>query len=153
LARWPGLAAAIGSTGAWIFRREGTTLASDAAEDLEERKAATAPEGRIAPPLGAVAAPSEPAPSAAEPAGLKVRLATAASRYGDGVALAAVAILYCIWPNDFAPDRKWYGGIDDVVFIVLLAYLARRVLKRSPVLLDLPSAISGAVRRTFRPHR
>ena len=125
-------------------------MASDTTEDLEERKAATAPEGRGAPLGEAAAAASEPAPAAAERAGLKVRLATAARRYGDGAALAAVAILYCIWPNGLAPDRKWYGGADDVVFVVLLAYLARRVIKRSPALLDLPGAISRAVRQRLR---
>ncbi|MGA2492505.1 MAG: hypothetical protein ABSF67_06095 [Roseiarcus sp.] len=129
-------------------------MANDAAEDLEERKAATAPESRSAPPLGAVAAArSEPAPAAAARGGVKFRLAAAARRYGDGAALVAVAVLYCVWPNDFAPDRKWYGGADDVVFIVLLAYLARRVIKRSPTLLDLPGAISRAVGRTLRRSR
>jgi uncharacterized membrane protein YkvA (DUF1232 family) len=134
-----------------MFEREGTALASDAAEDLEERKVATAPEGRSAPPFGAVAAArSEPAPAAAERAGLKVRLAAAARRYGDGAALVAVVILYCFWPSDFAPDRKWYGGADDVVFLTLLAFLARQVAKRTPALLNLPSAVSRAVRRRFR---
>lgn len=121
-------------------------MASDAAGDLEEPKTETASEGGSASPLGVVvAAPLRPEPAAAASGGLKFRLAAATRRYGDGAALAAVAILYGVWPNDLAPDRKWYGGADDVVFIVLLAYLARRVLKRSPALLDLP----GAVRRKY----
>ena len=64
--------------------------------------------------------------------------------------MVAVAIVYLFWPDNLAPDRKWYGGADDVVFVVLLAYLARRLIKRSPALLDLPSAVSRAVRRRFR---
>ena len=125
-------------------------MASDAAKNLEERKAAMAPDDCATPLLGAIAAvPSAPAPAAAWPAGLKFLLAAATRRYGDGAALVAVVLLYCFWPNDLAPDRKWYGGADDVVFFVLMAYLARRVFKRSPVLLDLPGAISRAVRRRF----
>ncbi len=145
--RWPGRAAAFGPANARIFEQEGTALASDAAEDLEARKAATALEGRSASSLGDGAPAASPP---AEPAGLTARLATVARRYGDGAALAAVAILYCIWPNGLAPDRKWYGGADDVVFVVLLAYLARRVIKRSPALLDLPGAISRAVGQRLR---
>jgi hypothetical protein len=118
-------------------------LASDAAENLEERAVAVATAGEVA------SAPGEPAPAPAEPAGRNSWLPAAVQRYGDGVALAAVAIVYCFWPNNLAPDRKWYGGADDVVFIVLLAHLARRVIRRSPALLDLPSVISRAIRRTF----
>ena len=92
------------------------------------------------------AAPPEPAAGAAS----KNRLAAAAMRFGYPIALALVAILYVFWPNDLAPDRKWYGGADDVVFIVLLAYLARRVIRGSPALLDLPGVISRAVRRALR---
>jgi hypothetical protein len=123
-------------------------LASDTVADLGERTTAGSLEGRSAPPLdGAAIAPPERAPAAAaERAGWKSRL-SAASRYGDYVALAAVAILYLLWPNNLAPDRKWYGGADDVVFVVLLAFLVRRVIKRTPALLDLPSVISRAVRR------
>jgi hypothetical protein len=118
-------------------------LASDAAESVEERAVAAATAGEVA------SAPGEPAPAPAEPAGRKPWLPAAVQRYGDGVALAAVAIVYCFWPNNLAPDRKWYGGADDVVFIVLLAYLARRVIRRSPALLDLPGVISRAIRRAF----
>ncbi len=92
---------------------------------------------------------ARPAPAAGERAWRKSRLLAAASRYGDHVALVAVAILYLLWPSDFAPDRKWYGGADDVVFLVLLAFLARRVVKRTPALLDLPNTVSRAVRRRF----
>ena len=120
----------------------------DAAEDIEERQSATAPESGVAPPLDAIAtAPSELAPAVAGPARLKFWIRAAAQRYGDGAALAVVAILYLFWPNNLAPDRKWYGGADDVLFILLLAYLARRVIKRSPALLDLPGAVSRALRR------
>jgi uncharacterized membrane protein YkvA (DUF1232 family) len=124
-------------------------LASDTAADLGERTTAGSLEGRSAPPLdGAAIAPAERAPAAAaERAGWKSRLPAAARRYGDHVALAAVAILYLFWPNNLAPDRKWYGGADDVVFVVLLAFLVRRVIKRTPALLDLPSVIARAVRR------
>ena len=117
---------------------------SDAAEPLEEQAAAAATEGEVA------SAPGEPTSAAPEPAGRKAWLRAAVQRYGDGAALAAVAIVYCLWPNNLAPDRKWYGGADDVVFIVLLAYLARRVIRRSPALLDLPGVISRAVRRALR---
>lgn len=89
------------------------------------------------------AAPPEPAGAGPRNGGLAV----AATRFGYPVALAFVAILYLFWPNNLAPDRKWYGGADDVVFVVLLAYLARQVIKRSPTLLDLPAVISRAIRR------
>ena len=52
-------------------------------------------------------------------------------------------------PRDLAPDGKWYGGIDDIVLLILLAFLARRAAKSTPALLDLPGVISRAVRRTF----
>jgi len=126
-------------------------LADDAAEALKERNGTTAPELGGAPPPGAVEAVPA-APAAAGPAGLMFRLGAATRRYGDGAALAAVALLYLFWPNNLAPDRKWYGGADDVVFVILLAFLARRVFRRSPVLLDLPGAISRAVRRKFKIH-
>ena len=73
-------------------------------------------------------------------------------RFGYPIALALVAILYVFWPNDLAPDRKWYGGADDVVFIVVLAFLARQVFRRSPALLALPSEMARSVRRMFRPN-
>jgi hypothetical protein len=147
-----GVGTAIDSTDACVSEWEGTGLADDAAEDLEERNGATAPELGGAPPPGVVeAVPS--APAAARPTGLMFRLGAATRRYGDGAALAAIAILYLFWPNNLAPDRKWYGGADDVVFVVLLAFLARRVIRRSPVLLDLPGAISRAVRRKFNIRR
>ena len=129
-------------------------MASDAAEDLEERAMAATLEGRCAPPLGGAAiAPSEPAPAAAERAGWKSRPVAAARRYGYPIALVSVAILYVVWPRNLAPDGKWYGGADDVVFLILLAFLARRVAKRTPALLDLPGAISRAVRRKLRFNR
>ena len=115
---------------------------------------AAAIEGCSAPPLGGAAiAPPEPAPTAAERAGRKSRLVAAASRYGYPIALISVAILYVVWPRDLAPDGKWYGGADDVVLLILLAFLARRVAKRTPALLDLPGAISRAVRRKLRFNR
>jgi len=52
-----------------------------------------------------------------------------------------------------APDGKWYGGADDIVLLILLAFLARRVAKRTPALLDLPGVVSRAVRRTLRLNR
>ena len=120
----------------------------DAAEDIEERKGATTPESGGGPRPGAVeAGPS--APAAGGSAGLMFRLGAATRRYGDGAALAAVAILYLFWPSNLAPDRRWYGGADDVVFVVLLAYLAKRVITRSPTLLDLPRTVSRAIRRRF----
>jgi hypothetical protein len=127
-------------------------LASDATENLEERTTAATHEGRDAPSHGGAAIVAyEPAPPAAQKR--QFRLVAAAKRYGYTVALIAVAILYCLWPNDFAPDRKWYGGIDDVVFFVLLAFLARQVFKRSPALLELPNAILRAAGRKSGRHR
>jgi hypothetical protein len=129
-------------------------VASDATEDDAPRTVAATPKDGDAPGLGAVApAATASGLAAAERAGLRVRLTAAASRYGDSVALATVAIVYSAWPNGLAPDRKWYGGIDDVVFFLLLAFFARRAIKRSPTLLDLPSAVSRAVRARFRVNR
>jgi len=116
------------------------------------------PAGAIPPadPVGSAPSTGETAGSLPEPAaavaaraGWNGSLAAIVKRFGDPMALAVVAILYLFWPNNLAPDRKWYGGADDVVFIVLLAYLARRVIRRSPALLDLPGVISRAVRRAF----
>jgi hypothetical protein len=47
--------------------------------------------------------------------------------------LIAVGILYWIWPEDLIPDDKWYGRVDDVVFLILLAFLAGRVRALAPV--------------------
>jgi hypothetical protein len=128
-------------------------LASDAAEDQEERSIVAA-EGRGAPTLeGAAIAPGEPAPAAVAPAGWKSRLWAAAKRHGSLVALIAVTIFYVFRPRDLAPDGKWYGGADDIVLLILLAFLARRVAKRTPALLDLPGVVSRAVRRTLRLNR
>jgi hypothetical protein len=107
-------------------------------EAPEESAGATSPASR------APAAAAEGHPS------WRGGLAAIVKRYGDPIALAVVAILYLFWPSGLAPDRKWYGGVDDVVFIVLLAYLARRVIKRSPTLLDLPGVVSRAVSRALR---
>jgi hypothetical protein len=136
-----------------MLEAEGTELASDATEDREERATAAA-EGHGAPPLDRVAiAPGEPAPASAQRADWKTRLWAAAKRHGSLVALIAVTIFYVFRPRDLAPDGKWYGGADDIVLLILLAYLARRAAKRSPVLLDLPGVVSRAVRRTLRLNR
>jgi hypothetical protein len=67
--------------------------------------------------------------------------------------LIAVTIFYVFRPRGLAPDGKWYGGADDVVLLILLAFLARRVAKRTPALFDLPNIISRAVRRKLRFNR
>jgi hypothetical protein len=109
-----------------------------------------AAEGGEAPRLDAVAiAPGEPAPAGAARAGWKSRLLAATRRHGALVALIAVTIFYVFRPRDLAPDGKWYGGADDIVLLILLAFLARRAAKSTPALLDLPGVISRAVRRTF----
>ena len=124
-------------------------MASEATEDQEERPTAAA-EGGEAPRLDAVAvAPGEPAPAGAARAGWKSRLLAATRRHGALVALIAVTIFYVFRPRDLAPDGKWYGGADDIVLLILLAFLARRAAKSTPALLDLPGVISRAVRRKF----
>ena len=124
-------------------------MASEATEDQEERPTAAA-EGGEAPRLDAVAvAPGEPAPAGAARAGWKSRLLAATRRHGTLVALIAVTIFYVFRPRDLAPDGKWYGGADDIVLLILLAFLARQAAKSTPALLDLPGVISRAVRRTF----
>ena len=117
-------------------------------------QAAAALEGRSAPPLGKVAlrpANSEP-PVAVRPRS-KFRPAAATRRYGYQITLIAVGLLYWIWPEDLIPDDKWYGRVDDAVFLTLMAFLAGRVSKRTPGLRDLPNYISRALGRTFRPNR
>jgi hypothetical protein len=107
-------------------------------------------EGRAPPLLDAAAiAPDEPAPAGAARAPWNSRLWAAANRHGWLVALIAVTIFYVFRPRDLAPDGKWFGGADDLVLLVLLAFLARRAAKSTPALLDLPGVISRAVRRRF----
>ena len=114
-------------------------------------QAAAALEGRCMPPLGPVAIRhSEPRPAAAGRPRRKSRLLTAASRYGYQISLIVVGYLYWIWPEDLLPDDKWYGYVDDAVFLTVLAFLAGRVSKRTPGLRDLPSYVSRVVRRRFR---
>ncbi len=129
-------------------------LPSDATEDQEERTIAAA-EGDGAPPLdaGVAVAPGEPAPAGAARPESKTGLWAAAKRHGALVALIAVTIFYVFRPRDLAPDGKWYGGMDDIVLLILLAFLARRAAKSTPALLDLPNIISRAVRRTLRLNR
>ncbi len=128
-------------------------LPSDATEDQEERTVAAA-EGGEAAPLDAVAvAPGEPAPAGAAHPESKTGLWATAKRHGALVALIAVTIFYVFRPRDLAPDGKWYGGMDDIVLLILLAFLARRAAKSTPALLDLPNIISRAVRRTLRLNR
>lgn len=91
--------------------------------------------------------------SAEDPAEPRSRFREAIDRYGYPVALASVAVLYLIWPSGLAPDPKWYAGADDVVFLTLLAFLARQVAKRSPTLLNLPGAIAAAFKRRFGSNR
>jgi len=127
-------------------------LASEATENQEEQPMAAA-EGGEPPRLDAVAiAPGEPAPAGAR-GGWRPRLMAATKRYGFLVALIAVTIFYVFRPRDLAPDGKWYGGADDLVLLVLLAFLARRAAKSTPALLDLPGVISRAVRRRFGSNR
>ncbi len=122
-------------------------MASEATEDQEERPTAAA-EGGGAPRLDTVAiAPGEPAPTGAPRAEGKSRLLAATKRHGSLVALIAVTIFYVFRPRDLAPDGKWYGGADDLVLLILLAFLARRAAKSTPALLDLPGVISHALRR------
>jgi hypothetical protein len=154
LTRLTGLEANAGSTNAFIPEAEGTELAGDATEDQGERTMAATLEDRGAPPPGGIAiAPGEPAPAGAACPESKSRLWAAAKRHGALVALIAVTIFYVFRPRDLAPDGKWYGGMDDLVFLVLLAFLARRAAKSTPALFDLPNIISRAVRRTLRLDR
>ena len=114
-------------------------------------QAAAALEGRSAPMLGPVAMrPSEPAPAAAERPLLKSRVLAAARHYGYQITLIAVGFLYCIWPEDIVPDGKWFGRIDDAVFLTLLAFLAGRVGKRTPRLRNLPDFIARGLYRKLR---
>jgi hypothetical protein len=102
-------------------------------------------------PLGRVALHAfESGPIAAErPRGMS-RLLKSARRYGYQITLITLGLLYWIWPEDLIPDDKWYGRIDDVVILTLLAFLAGRVTKRAPGLSDLPGRVTRAVRRRFR---
>jgi hypothetical protein len=114
-------------------------------------QAAAALEGRSPPPFGKVALhrPAIPA-SKAMPPHKKSRLLRAARRSGYQVTLILVGMLYWFWPEDLVPDDKWYGHIDDAVFLTLLAFLAGRVTKRTPGLRDLPSYLARAVRLKLR---
>ena len=114
-------------------------------------QAAAALEGRSAPPLGKVALhhPAIPAAEAERPQ-RRSRLLTAARRYGYQITLIAVGLLYWVWPEDLIPDDKWYGHVDDAVFLTLLAFLAGRVTKRTPGLRDLPKYLSRVVSRKLR---
>jgi hypothetical protein len=114
-------------------------------------QAAAALEGRSVPMLGPMAMrPSEPAPPAAERPRLKSRVLAAARRYGYQVTLIAVGFLYWIWPEDILPDDKWYGRIDDAVFLTILAFLAGRVGRRTPRLRNLPSFVARGLSRKLR---
>lgn len=114
-------------------------------------QAAAALEGRSAPMLGPVAMrPSEPAPAAAERPRLKSRVLAAARHYGYQITLIAVGFLYWIWPEDIVPDGKWFGRIDDAVFLTVLAFLAGRVGKRTPRLRNLPDFIARGLGRKLR---
>jgi len=140
------------STNAFVLEAEGKELAEEAIEDQEKRPMAA--EGGATPQLDAVAiAPGEPAPSGAAGAAWYSRLWAAANRHGSLVALILVTIFYVFRPRDLAPEGKWYGGMDDLVLLVLLAFLARRAAKNTPALLDLPGVISRAVKRTMRFNR
>lgn len=126
-------------------------MASDGSKKLEERTIAAMAKGGGAPPLDAVAAAlSEPAPAAAQRAGRMSWLLAAANRYGYPVALAVAVILFLFWPRNTGSEHKWDAGTDDLLFLALVAYLARQVAKRSPTLLNLPSAVTRAVRRGLR---
>jgi len=111
---------------------------------------AAALEGRSTPPLGRVASsPREPAPAVAKRPRRWSRLLAAPKRYGYQITLIAVGILYWSWPDDLIHDNKWYGHFDDVVFLIVLAFLAGRVTKRTPGLRDLPRYVFRAV--AWRP--
>ena len=112
---------------------------------------AAALEGRSAPPFGKVALhhPANPAPTAERPRRMS-RLLTAARRYGYQITLIAVGLLYWVWPHDLIPDDKWYGHVDDAVFLNLLAFLAGRITKRTPGLRDLPKYLARIVRLRLR---
>lgn len=126
-------------------------MASDGSKNLEERPIATTAKDGGAPPFDVIAdALSEPALAAAQPAGRMSWLLAAASRYGYPVALAVAVILFLFWPRNAGSEHKWDAGTDDLLFLALVAYLARQVAKRSPTLLDLPSAVTRAVRRGLR---
>jgi hypothetical protein len=91
-------------------------------------------------------------PAAAERAGRTSRLARA-RRVGYPVALVVAVILFLFWPRNAGAAGKWDPGTDDLIFLAVVAFLARQVTKDSRVLLDLPGVVSRAVRRTFRLDR
>lgn len=110
--------------------------------------------GRTAPPLAKVAlqhATAAPAAASAAPPPRKTsKLAKIARRWGYQTALIGVGLLYWIWPDDLIPDDRWYGEIDDAIFLTILAFLAGRVTKRTPALRDLPAILSRAFARRLR---
>lgn len=86
-------------------------------------------------------------PEPASQSGLMTRLLAVVNRYGYPVALAVAVLAFLFWPRNYGPRRQWDAGSDDLILLVLVAYLARQVAKRSPVLLNLPGAIARAVKR------
>jgi hypothetical protein len=140
-----GLRTPTGASGRRNFDPGDLRLADDAAEVHDERGSAAA-DGGSAPP------PAAPAPTAAERAGRTSRLARA-KRVGYPVALVVVVILFLFWPRSAGAGGKWEPGTDDLVFLAIVAYLARQVTKDSRVLLDLPGVVSRAVRRALRLER
>ena len=111
--------------------------------------------GQAVPPLGAVSMrpdASEP-PAAPDRAGRAARLAAAARRNGYQITLLAVGVLYWIWPEDLIPDDQPLGRFDDAALLIIVAFLAGRVSKRTPALADLPGYLARAFRRRFRGRR
>jgi uncharacterized membrane protein YkvA (DUF1232 family) len=111
--------------------------------------------GRAVPRLGPVALPSSattPTPLVARPSPY-AWLARAPRRYGYQATLIAVGLLYWVWPEDLIPDDKWYGHVDDAVFLTLLAFLAGRVSKRTPGLRELPNYLSRVIDRKLKFRR
>jgi hypothetical protein len=129
-------------------------LTSEASENPERLTIAATAKRGDAPPIEPLAlADTPPAPPAAPRAGPMSRLLAAANLYGYPVALAVVVIVFLFWPRNYGPQSKWDAGSDDLILLALVAFLARQVVKRSPLLLDLPGAIRRAVRRSLSRNR
>lgn len=108
--------------------------------------------GAAVPTLGEVAlGPARPAPSPASARrGKSAKLRRSVTRWGYQVTLIAAGLLYWVWPEDLIPDDRWYGQIDDAIFLAVLAFLAGRVTKRTPGVRDLPGVVSRAFARRLK---
>ena len=114
---------------------------------------AAALEGREAPRLDSVAfRPPRPAPAAARRPSWSAHALTTARRYGYQASLIAVGLFYWVWPEDILPDDKWYGHIDDAVFLTILAFLAGGSASARQALATCPSIVSRFVSPQAQAH-